>query len=52
MAKSGSVSTYVCALVILLGTLVPGAAHAADVYVSSATAFQSALDAAQGGDTI
>src|SRR6188472_3734560 len=54
MAKSGSASTYVYALMMTTTALLTTAraAGAADVYVSSATALQSALTAAQGGDTI
>lgn len=52
MAKSGSISTYVCALVIAIAMLPPTPARAADVYVSSAAGLQAALNAAQGGDTI
>jgi len=52
MATSERARTYVCALGLVATMATAGTAAAADVYVSSATAFQAALNAAQGGDTI
>jgi hypothetical protein len=52
MAKPGSVSPYVCALIVGFAMLLTRHAEAADFYVTSAPGLQSALTAAQGGDTI
>ena len=52
MAKSGSVSPYVCALIVGFAMSLTSTAEAADFYVTSAAALQTALNAAQGGDTV
>ena len=52
MAKSGSISTYTCALVLGVAMVLARTAAAADLHVTTAVQLQAALNSAKGGDTV